>query len=675
MKFTIKQYIFTLLFVSLTGLYLAFSYYYHSQRAITAQVIISSIQNELSELSYILSKHLRKESITTARSLLDRNVANNPYISGIAIFDDDTLLLTTDHNNATIISPSYLYNINHDEDDVYTALNNKTALEGTIQYYQGNQLKHYTLLFYIDHFYISNVFMQMLNQSLLLFFLVPIMAAIFMWYSLNILVNKPLELMRQYAYYQSDIPNPFKIKELEYIRASMVQTFSRLEQEKQDLYNLSITDLLSGVANRHYLEERVRYIISESQRSKQEFALLFLDLDHFKAVNDSLGHDVGDELLKNIAGSIQEVLRPNDVVARIGGDEFVIVLTHYKDETELIEIIERIQNTLATPWCIKTYPIEITSSVGIALYPKDGNNMISLMKYADMAMYKAKEKGRKGYHFFTETLNVQTQEYIELTKALPLALKQGEYQLYYQPQNDVTTGAIIGAEALIRWHHPTKGLIAPYKFIPIAENNGFIVELGKWILETAIKQKQAWEAQGIYIKLAINVAVKQIQDPNFVTHLQSLLAKYQVDPTNIVLEITEYVFLSDNDLALTTFQKIKALGVKISLDDFGTGYSSLSYLKTFPIDILKIDKIFLDDYRSESGVVFIETIIAMAHTLKLLVVAEGVEIQEQVNCLQTLNCDMYQGYLCSKPVIIKEFNLLLGVKDSVGVNVGCWVPS
>ena len=464
MKFTIKQFIFTLLLISLTGLYLAFSHYYHSQRALTAQVIISSIQNELSELSYLLSKHLRKEPITTTRSLIDRNVASNPYISAIAIFNDDKLLLTTDQNSKSI-SPSHLYNTSHDG-DVYTALNNKKAFEETIRYYQGNKLKNYTLIFYIDHFYISNIFRKALNQSLLLFFLVPIIAAAFIWFFVNKLVNKPLELMRQYAYYQSAIPAPFKIKEIEYIRASMVQTFSRLEQERKDLYNLSIIDPLSGVANRYYLEERVRQIISESQRSNQEFALLFLDLDHFKIVNDSLGHDVGDELLKSIAGTIQEVLRINDVVARIGGDEFVIVITHYKDETELIEIIERIQQKLATPWCIKTYPIEITSSVGIALYPKDGNNMLSLMKYADIAMYKAKNKGRRGYYFFTEALNIQTQEYIELTKAMPLALKQDEYQLYYQPQNDIKTGDIVGAEALIRWHHPTNGLIAPYKFIP-----------------------------------------------------------------------------------------------------------------------------------------------------------------------------------------------------------------
>jgi EAL domain-containing protein (putative c-di-GMP-specific phosphodiesterase class I) len=239
------------------------------------------------------------------------------------------------------------------------------------------------------------------------------------------------------------------------------------------------------------------------------------------------------------------------------------------------------------------------------------------------------------------------------------ALKNEEYLLYYQPQNDTQTGEVIGAEALIRWHNPEKGMIAPYRFIPIAESNGFIIELGKWVLKTAIKQKHTWEAQGINIKLAINVAAKQIQDPYFVTHLQELLTQYQVTASQIVLEITEYVFLHNTNLILKTFKEIKALGVQISLDDFGTGYSSLSYLKTFPIDILKIDKAFLDDYDNTNGAIFIKTIITMAQTLKLTVVAEGVETQEQIDYLRQLNCDNYQGYICSKPVAIDKFDALL----------------
>tara|TARA_R110000737_G_scaffold1951_5_gene5690 strand:+ start:1615 stop:3063 length:1449 start_codon:yes stop_codon:yes gene_type:complete len=474
------------------------------------------------------------------------------------------------------------------------------------------------------------------------------------------LVALPLEALRQYAYYSSKLPEPFRIKEIEYIRASMVQTFSRLEQEKKELYNQSRTDALSGLANRNHLQERVEQIIDISSREKKEFALLFLDLDHFKSVNDSLGHDVGDELLRNIAQAIQDILRINDVVARIGGDEFVIVLTHYKDVLELYEIIERIQTQLMKPWLINTFPIQITSSIGITVYPKDGDDLLSLMKHADIAMYEAKARGRKGYHFFTEELNAKTQQYIELTNAMREALNIGQYELYYQPQNDVKTGKIIGAEALIRWKNADNKFIPPDIFIPIAEHNGFIIELGKWVLETAIKQLKLWQDKNLDLKISINVAAEQIQQQDFVAHLKRLLATYKVQASNVFLEITEYVFLNDNEVVHKTFSAIKELGVQISLDDFGTGYSSLSYLKTFPIDILKIDKAFLDDYDTEEGSVFIETIVNMAQTLKLSVVAEGVETVGQVNYLQSLNCNFYQGYVCSPPVEIKAFERLFG---------------
>ena len=327
---------------------------------------------------------------------------------------------------------------------------------------------------------------------------------------------------------------------------------------------------------------------------------------------------------------------------------------------ELYEIIERIQTQLMKPWLINTFPIQITSSIGITVYPKDGDDLLSLMKHADIAMYEAKARGRKGYHFFTEELNAKTQQYIELTNAMREALNIGQYELYYQPQNDVKTGKIIGAEALIRWKNADNKFIPPDIFIPIAEHNGFIIELGKWVLETAIKQLKLWQDKNLDLKISINVAAEQIQQQDFVAHLKRLLATYKVQASNVFLEITEYVFLNDNEVVHKTFSAIKELGVQISLDDFGTGYSSLSYLKTFPIDILKIDKAFLDDYDTEEGSVFIETIVNMAQTLKLSVVAEGVETVGQVNYLQSLNCNFYQGYVCSPPVEIKAFERLFG---------------
>ena len=656
MSLSIKNFTIGILLLFMVGLYTVFINYFFTQRELTAKIIARSIQNDLSELSYVLSKHIRKESIKTSRALLDRKSANNTYVKAISVFDDDKLLLTTDPKFSKVLNHNEVFKVK--QDNIHQNLLEKYGFEENIHYYVGKNMKFYTLVFFIDHHTVNKNFEHARENFLLLFIFLPIVLTLLFWFSIQKFIAVPLELLRQYSYYQSQVPNPFKIKELEYIRSSMVQTFMRLEQERTDLYNLSRTDALSGLANRNHLQERVEHIIQQSKRTGREFALLFLDLDHFKSVNDSLGHDIGDELLKNVAHTIQDVLRTNDVVARIGGDEFIIVLTDYKDEIELIEIIGRIQNRLMKPWIIKTFPIHISSSIGITIYPKDGENLLSLMKNADIAMYEAKEKGRRGYHFFTEELNKKTQEIIELTNRMRDALDNNHYELFYQPQNSVLGSKIIGAEALIRWKDPEKGFIPPFLFIPIAEHNGFIIELGKWILETGIKQKKSWEDQGIDIKLAINVAAKQVQEKSFVQHLESLLNKYQVNANNIFLEITEYIFLHDNSSVYKTFTDIKKLGVQISLDDFGTGYSSLSYLKKFPIDVLKIDKAFLDDYNSQEGSVFIETIINMAQTLKLQVVAEGVETKEQLLYLKEMHCDIYQGYLCSQPVPIEEFNTL-----------------
>ena len=658
MKLTIKQVTFSLIFFLVASMYMVFAYYYFTQRDTTAEVIVNRVNSDLVELSYILSKQIKKEPISTARTLLDRKAANNKYLSAIAIFKSDQLVMTTDPGYSKIPNASVLYLAAGASD--FALLHEKRSLIAPIYYYQGKSKKNYTLVFYLDKAYIKHHFTQAKRDFILFFLLIPIIFVIIIWLVIGRLVALPLEALRQYAYYSSKLPEPFRIKEIEYIRASMVQTFSRLEQEKKELYNQSRTDALSGLANRNHLQERVEQIIDISSREKKEFALLFLDLDHFKSVNDSLGHDVGDELLRNIAQAIQDILRINDVVARIGGDEFVIVLTHYKDVLELYEIIERIQTQLMKPWLINTFPIQITSSIGITVYPKDGDDLLSLMKHADIAMYEAKARGRKGYHFFTEELNAKTQQYIELTNAMREALNIGQYELYYQPQNDVKTGKIIGAEALIRWKNADNKFIPPDIFIPIAEHNGFIIELGKWVLETAIKQLKLWQDKNLDLKISINVAAEQIQQQDFVAHLKRLLATYKVQASNVFLEITEYVFLNDNEVVHKTFSAIKELGVQISLDDFGTGYSSLSYLKTFPIDILKIDKAFLDDYDTEEGSVFIETIVNMAQTLKLSVVAEGVETVGQVNYLQSLNCNFYQGYVCSPPVEIKAFERLFG---------------
>ncbi len=661
MTFTVKQFILSLLLLVMLILYGLFINYFLHQRELTANVIMNTLRNDLSELSYVLSKHIKKAPIKSARALLDRKAANNAYIRAIAVFDDAKMLVSTDQTvlNTKDSHPAYhTYN-----ESIYDHLMHAEVLEEELRYYEGKDLKSYRLLFYIEKDYIRAHFAQKKNRFILLFVFIPIIMITLMWISIRKFIIFPLEALRRYAHEQSHVPAKIHIRELEYIRTTLAKTFTRLEEEREDLYKLSRTDTLSGLANRNYLHEKVDEIIAQHQREEKEFALLFLDLDHFKSINDSLGHDIGDELLKKIAHAIHNILRGNDFVARIGGDEFVIVLTHYDDEFELIEIVKRIQEQLMKPWQIQTFPIHVTSSIGITTYPKDGKDMLTLMKNADIAMYEAKEKGRQGYHFFTKELNQKTQEYIELTNNMRDAFKDNQYELYYQPQNRVKDSQIIGAEALIRWKHPEKGMISPYIFIPIAEHNGFIVELGMWILENALKQKKAWEDKGIELKLSINIAAKQMQHENFLHDLRSLLKKYPVNTRQLYFEITEYIFLHNSHAVIKTFEAIKELGISLSLDDFGTGYSSLSYLKTFPIDSLKIDKTFMDDFSSKNGSVFIQTIINMASTLNLEVVCEGVELQEQVNYLKTLQCEYYQGYICSPPLPIDEFEELYMQQD------------
>ena len=468
-------------------------------------------------------------------------------------------------------------------------------------------------------------------------------------------ISIPLEKLRQFAYYQSTIPEVFKVRELESIRYSMVQTFARLESEKNELYLIARTDSLSGLANRNSLEEYLQKLIAASAREKKQFAFLFLDIDHFKSINDSLGHNVGDELLQNVASVIQKVVRPNDIVARIGGDEFVIVLQDYSSYLELSAIIERIQKQLKSPWLIQTHPIQITSSVGIALYPADGTDIVTLMKHSDIAMYQAKKQGRDQYQFFTQELNTNIQHLIELDKEMKRALEHSEYELYYQPKIDLHSGEIVGAEALIRWISPEKGMIAPDHFIPLAEENGFIVKLGEWVIDEALNQHLLWKKMGLDIIISINVSTKQLVESSFVNNFIEKLETKHIDPAKIDIEITEYMFIEANKESDSILTTLSNYGISISLDDFGTGYSSLSYLKKFPIDYLKIDKTFLDDYSSEDGAAFIKTIVKMGQVLNIKVVAEGVEEKAQVDFLQTIGCDQCQGYYYSKPLKVTDF--------------------
>lgn len=654
MLLTIQKFTIIGLFVILGVTYTLFIKYYFEQKEQTASVILSSLKNDMSEMSYILSKNLvDNDSVRVNRAILDRVSSNNDYIAAILVMDDSEILITTDPHYRTIPTRNSIF---YDETlSAYQVLFQKKGIEGIIRYYQGEKLHKLRLMFLFDRDEINRHFNDTKLNYLFYFGLLPILILFFSWAVLRYFVTIPLELLRQFAYYQSSIPRPFKLKELEAIRSSMAQTFSRLEKEQNELYKMARTDRLSGLANRNALNEYVERLIGDSLHNSSEFAFLFLDIDHFKTVNDELGHLVGDELLKSVSSKIKKVIPYNDFVARVGGDEFVVVLHQYISLTELTNIIDRVQLTIAEQWTVNNNTINISSSIGIAFYPKDGVDITSLMQHSSMAMYEAKKKGRAQYSFFTQMLNKKVQDAIALDKAMRKALEDNEYELYYQPKTDVFTGEIIGAEALIRWISPTKGFISPNVFIPLAEENGFIIELGDMVLNEAVHQQIKWSEQGIDIKISINIATKQLLDRNFQYKFTTLLYDTKVDTSKIEFEITEYLFLEHNNNNMKILDLIHDNGIDISLDDFGTGYSSLSYLKKFPIDILKIDKIFMDDYNTEEGAIFVETIVKMGQTLNMRVIAEGIEEKEQVEYLKKIGCRAYQGYYCSKPLSVKDF--------------------
>ena len=654
MLLNVQKFILLLIAVLLSILYIVFMYYHLQQQDSKARVILKDLSNNLSETSYTLSKVITsKKNIIVARAILDRVVSNNDFIQSALIMDDADVLLCTDPHYDKHVEKSLFH---QQTDNFYAKLMDSPAIEGELRFYEGGELNTLRLLFVLNHDEISNYFSEDRNTFLLYFGLYPILLLLIVLVVIRKYLSAPLEKLRQFAYYQNEVPHSFKLQELEAIRYSMVQTFQRLENEKKELYAMARTDSLSGLANRNSLNEYLERLIADSKRENKEFAVLFLDLDHFKTVNDSLGHNIGDELLKNIASMIDEVIRSSDFVARIGGDEFVVVLHKYSSLLELTNIIERIQQQLSKQLIIQTNPVYVSSSIGIAFFPKDGDNIVSLMQHADIAMYEAKQKGRARYHFFTEELNKRVQETILLDKSMREALANNEYQLFYQPKIDIKSGDIIGAEALIRWIDPKRGIIAPDLFIPLAEENGFIIELGEWVVNEAVHQYSLWKMAGLKnFTIAINISTKQLLNVDFAHDFITILEQNDLSASDIDIEITEYMFLEQNQNNADILKVLHDNGIKISLDDFGTGYSSLSYLKKFPIDYLKIDKSFMDDYATQEGAIFIETIVKMGQTLNMKVIAEGVETREQLEYLDSVGCDYYQGYYFSKPLSVEAF--------------------
>lgn len=436
-------------------------------------------------------------------------------------------------------------------------------------------------------------------------------------------------------------------------------TDQKIAEER--IQHLATHDTLTGLPNRAMFNHLLGMAIPAAQRYQRSFAVLFIDLDRFKFINDTLGHEAGDKLLTEVSLRFRETLRPDDVVARLGGDEFVVLLREVSDVDHIALVARKLLSAAIKPVELLGRECRVTASIGIAQYPQDGQDEQTLMKNADIAMYFAKEEGKNNFQFYSKDIKSQSLERLMLENQLRRAADRGELSLHYQAKRDLVSGAITGVEALLRWNNPELGAVSPAQFIPIAEETGMIIPIGKWVLEQACRQNIAWQRQGLPpVCMAVNLSARQFADEHLLSDLVAILEKTGMQPQLLELEITESMVIHNPASTLKLLQAIKQMGVRLAIDDFGTGYSSLGQLKNFPIDTLKVDRSFIRDLATNAeDKAITEAIIAMGKTLSLTVVAEGVETQEQEAFLRAHACDEMQGYYFSKPVPPEEFAQLL----------------
>ncbi|WP_051340993.1 sensor domain-containing protein [Azospirillum halopraeferens] len=453
---------------------------------------------------------------------------------------------------------------------------------------------------------------------------------------------------------------------------SVMTDITERRRYEEELEHQANHDALTGLANRSLMKDRLEHALTYAQRYHGKVATLFVDLDNFKTINDTLGHGVGDRLVQAVAKRLVNCLRDVDTVARLGGDEFVIIVYNPHDESDVTQVMRRIMETLNKPFRIDEAELYVTCSIGAALSPRDGSDVDTLLKHADAAMYRAKELGRGGFQFFTREINEQVSERMAIERELHGAIARNELEVHYQPQVDVRTGAIMGAEALLRWTNPRLGAVSPARFIPVAEESGLILSIGRWVLETACHDSKRWIAEGwTGARLSVNLSARQFRQTDLFRHIEELLQDAHLSSLVLELELTESMVMQNPEAAIGTMRALKDIGLRLAIDDFGTGYSSLSHLRHFPLDILKVDQTFVRDISSHSdGEAIAAAVISIGHALGKKVVAEGVEQPEQLDFLRGHGCDEYQGFLFSRAVPAGRFRELLKhngqLPDAVG---------
>jgi len=444
---------------------------------------------------------------------------------------------------------------------------------------------------------------------------------------------------------------------------AIVRDITERKLAEERMLHLAHHDALTGLPNRIRITERLNQMVDGARADSGSVMVAFIDLDGFKLVNDGLGHNAGDELLKVVAERMAGCVRPGDTVGRFGGDEFVLMLDAAAGAADATAVIERVRHAVLQSICVAGQEVQVSCSIGVAVYPHDGDNAETLLMHADAAMYRAKDLGKNNYQFYTREMNVNIEEKLRLMEGLRIALDQQQFRLMYQPKVELRTGRIFGCEALVRWDDPARGVIGPDRFIPLAEESGMIVALGEWVLRTACFQNQAWQDAGLApLRISVNVSPRQFEEQGLVDRVARALADSGMNPHWLELEVTEGVIMRDLAQAVAKMAQLRAMGVFLSIDDFGTGYSSLSALKSFPISTLKIDKSFVRDLgRSDGDEAIASSIIELAHRLKLRVIAEGVETEQQRSFLSDNGCDELQGYLISRPLPAEQLALLLPV--------------
>lgn len=457
---------------------------------------------------------------------------------------------------------------------------------------------------------------------------------------------------------------PIKNSRGKVVRAiEMSKDITEVKRAQDEIYHLAYYDSLTGLPNRILLLDRLGQIIARASRDGRKVSVLLLDLDQFKRINDTFGHTSGDKLLKVTAQRLSEISRKSDTVARLGGDEFVLVLSSITSEESITCVADKILQIFSAPVELGGREIFTGCSIGISVFPADGGDAGTLLKNAETAMYQAKDAGRNNSRFFSKEMNISVAEKMALDTSLRRALERDEFFLHYQPQVDMRTGRMVGMEALLRWRHPSLGVLHPDRFIPLAEETGLILPIGEWVLRTACSQNKAWQESGLVpLRVAVNLSARQFRQEGFIEMVGDILKDTGLSPLLLELELTESTIMTDDHESTNLLHQLKQMGINLAIDDFGTGHSSLSYLTHFPIDRLKIDKSFIQDITTNPDHTAItEAIIAMAKSLKMEVIAEGVERKEQLRYLAKRRCDAIQGYYLSHPLSVDDFSSLMNM--------------